>query len=106
MEHADILALLIGAVVVIFNICFCFYTGQKQKIRDYAISLVIKAELKYGSGTGEIKYTYVVKRVKAFIPNKLVPFISDKIIDQFIDDGLYIIKDMLDDGKLNKSVLK
>lgn len=106
MGQADLLALIVGAIIVIFNVFFCYYTGQKQKIRDYVISLVIKAELKYGSGTGELKYDYVVKRVKAFIPNKLQPFISDKLIDQFVDDGLYIIKDLLDDGKLNKSVFK
>ena len=108
MENMSISTIIISIIIFAGTLAFLYFTGQKNKIRAKVIELVEEAEKKFGSSdsANSIKYNYVVAYINKYIPPKIKPFITDAMIDQFIEDGLYILKDKIDDDKLNNSYPK
>lgn len=65
-------------------------------------ALVYEAEMKLGSGTGDLKYEYVVKRLYAILPSPVKIFISDKLLDTWIEIAVDELQEILD-REINKS---
>lgn len=107
MEPMSIETILISITIFAGAIFTLYVTGQRSKIRAKVIELVEEAEKQFGGGgTGEIKYQYVVDQINKYIPKNAKPFITDYLIDQFIKDSVYALKDKIDDDKLNNSYPK
>lgn len=79
-----------------------YKNGKKVQIMQIIQALVYEAEMKLGSGTGDLKYEYVVKRLYAILPSPVKIFISDKLLDTWIEIAVDELQEILD-REINKS---
>ncbi len=93
--------LIIGGGV--FGVIYYYYNGKKTIIREIVLDLVREAEQKLGKGTGELKYAYVVNKLYERLPKFLTMFLTKETINDLIETGVYILKDYIDNGVLDKS---
>jgi hypothetical protein len=94
-------------VAVIIAIAVLVWFAVIQKIpaaRKIALALVIDAESKYGSGTGEIKYEYVIGKLYPLLPAGLKLFVSQKFIDKLIEGAVTYMKEHLGEENIQMSV--
>lgn len=88
---------IISILVVAAGYITLLYKNNK-KVQLYAIvkTLVDEAERKFGSGTGELKYNYVVKRLYGFMPGYVRLFVSEKLLDLWIETAVNELQEYLD----------
>lgn len=97
-----IVALLIGLGIVTY-----LYLKNKtlDEIRADVYQLFLKAEYVYKeSGQGKQKMEWVVSRARALLPCWLEIFITEETLEKILEVWFNAAKDLLDDGKYNKSV--
>ena len=76
-------------------------------IRTRVYELILKAEHRYEqSGTGQQKLKYVVQQARGLLPPWLQLFISEDTMMNIVNEWFIGVKDLLDDGKVNKSQKK
>ncbi|WP_312907999.1 hypothetical protein [Tissierella praeacuta] len=91
-------SILVGLLFVI-GLLFLYKRGKKELVRKVVLSLVVQAEKTLGSGTGELKYAMVVESVYKVLPSILTLLISEKELDNLIEDGVQYMKKYLENGK-------
>lgn len=91
-------SILVGLLFVI-GLLFLYKRGKKELVRKVALSLVVQAEKALGSGTGELKYAMVVENVYKVLPSILTLLISEKELDNLIEDGVQYMKKYLEKYK-------
>lgn len=97
------IAVVIGVVLVV-AVINRMRSVTLEEMRVYAYKLFVRAEKKFKEpGSGEKKMEWVVEMVKASIPVAMKPFFSDEFIRRVIQLWFDLVKDLLDDGKLNGS---
>lgn len=72
-----------------------FRQGKIGKLYSIIKELVDEAEKKYGSGTGDLKYEYVVKQAYLVMPGVLKIFISEKLMDKWIETAVDELQEVL-----------
>lgn len=95
---ALLIAALVGAVY--------FYLKEKtlNEIRADVYQLFLKAEnLFMESGTGKQKMEYVIQKARSLLPTWAKLIITDELLRKVVQIWFDAVKDLLDDGKLNKS---
>lgn len=90
-----------GAIVTLLLVAFggvtlLFKNKKTKEIFSIVKRLVDAAEEKYGSGTGEIKYDYVVSHIYGLIPGYLKMFISETLLDFWIETAVDELQEVLD----------
>ena len=75
------------AVLVILAI-----RGKKEIVAKILFALVTEAEKIYGSGTGYIKFAYVVEKAYSYLPAILKVFITYERLKTMIEDALAAAK--------------
>ncbi len=95
-----ILYVLCGIVLVLAMYLIIF--KQNVAIKNIALKWVIEAERTYGSGTGEIKYNYVVGAIYERIPFIFRVFFTEKMIDNIIENAVDYMKEFLGESKIQK----
>ena len=101
-----LLIVIIVAAVIGFAVCTYIYLRDKslEDIRKDVYQLFLKAEHKYTeSGTGKQKMKYVISQARMLLPNWLQFFITEELLEIVIEGWFQAVKDLLDDGKLNRS---
>lgn len=98
------LGILIMAVAIV-SVLYLYYNGKKDYLRKVVLNLVREAEDLLGRKTGELKYAYVVNEVYRRLPKILTAFISKQFLNDLIEDGVYILKDYIDNGYLDQSYI-
>ncbi len=90
----NMIYLFAGAVALcgVIQIFFLFKNGKKYEIFQLVSALVCEAEQKFGSGTGELKYEYVVNKVYQALPWHIRTFISANLLDDFIETAVDNLK--------------
>lgn len=78
-----------------------FKNGKKKEIYSIVKALVDEAEVKFGSGTGALKYEYVVGKVYSVLPGYIKLFISDKLLDFWIETAVDELQEYLE-SKIEK----
>ena len=74
-------------------------------IRTNVYQLFLKAEHIYlHTGEGMQKMEYVIQRALSLLPNWAKFFITEELLRKVVQLWFEAIKDLLDDGKVNKSV--
>ena len=94
------------AVIGIVAITY-FYLKEKtlEEIRVDVYQLIIAAEHLYTeSGQGKQKLRWVVSKARLLLPKWALFFITEETLEKVIDIWFQGVKDLLDDGKYNKSV--
>lgn len=89
-----IMFLLVGAAVLVL-----YRNGRKDLVRKMILSFVVQAEKNLGSGTGELKYAFVVERVYEVMPRIFKLLYTKKQIDGMIEEAVEYLKRYLAEGK-------
>ncbi len=95
-------ALVVIAVVMLIAAVKVF---GEQKVRNWLVWAVGKAEQEFGSGTGQLKLRSVYNQFIARFP-KLSTFITFKRFAVLVDEALNILSDMLKNGKIANIIEK
>lgn len=101
-----IIAIIFILVVVAFAIFLAVKGMQKigmEKIRGYVYKLFVYAENEFEYGDNEQKFEYVVQLARSSIPTPFNLFITESLLRKVIQAWFDLCKDLLDDGKINKS---
>ena len=95
-------ALVVIAVVMLIVAVKVF---GEQKVRNWLVWAIGKAEQEFGSGTGQLKLRSVYNQFIARFP-KLSTFITFKRFAVLVDEALNILSDMLKNGKIANIIEK
>ena len=98
-----IIFLILVVAVVVFLAVKAIQNIGLEKVRKVVYDGFIKAEHEFLQGENQEKFDYVVDLAKRSIPMPFSLFITDKLLRQVIQLWFDLIKDLLDDGKLNKT---
>lgn len=99
MELKDIVALVIGAIILVIIIAY-LVINQKKNILEWLLKAVVEAEKELGSGTGQLKLRTVYDWfIEAFpVVSAFVPF---SVFSAWVDVALDTMEELL---KKNKQV--
>ncbi len=89
-------------LVFVVGLLFLYKKGKKGFVNQVILSLVVQAEKALGSGTGDLKYVMVVENVYKILPPILKMLISEKELDNMIEDAVEYLKEYL---KRDKNLL-
>ena len=75
------------------------------EIRAYVYKLFLEAEHTYTeTESGKQKMEYVIQRARSMLPNWAQFFITEEVLRKVVQMWFEAVKDLLDDGKVNRSV--
>lgn len=97
----DILFMFIGFLIIVLILFLLIKFSVK--FRKIAYKLFVKAEEEYKSGEGEEKMNYVVSNIHSILPGCVSMFIPEAVLKKILQCFFNELKDVLDDGKFNKS---
>lgn len=99
----EFIKLNLGSILVVLlfviGLLFIYKRGKKDFVRNVVLSLVVQAEKALGSGTGELKYAMVVENVYKVLPYILRLLISEKELDNIIENSVKYLKEYLKKDK-------
>lgn len=100
-----LVVLIIIALLVMIGLTFIYIKNKTlDEIRSDVYQLFIKAEHIYKeSNSGKQKMDYVIGLARSMLPVWLKPFITETMLKKLIQLWFDTVKDLLDDGKYNKS---
>lgn len=93
------IAILLAIILLVYMLL-----KLNKNIRQRAYKLFLYAEHNFVSGAGESKLEYVVNNVYQYLPSIIRLFVSENMLKRVIQKMFDEIKDLLDDGKRNKSI--
>ena len=74
-----------------------------EKIRAIVYKGFVYAENNFLHGANKQKFQYVVQLARSNLPNTFKIFITDKILEDVVQMWFDLIKDILDDGRINST---
>lgn len=80
-----------------------FKRGKTKEIYSIIKALVDEAEIKFGSGTGVLKYQYVAGKLYSVLPGYVKLFISDRLLDFWIETAVDELQEYLE-NKIEEGV--
>ena len=83
-------------VVAIVYVVLLYKNNKKVEIYRIIQGLVCEAEIRLGSGTGDLKYEFVVNKVYSLLPFYVKIFVSEKLLDMWIEIAVDELQEMLD----------
>lgn len=83
-------------VVAIVYVVLLYKNNKKIEIYKMIQALVCEAEIRLGSGTGDLKYEFVVNKVYSLLPFYVKIFVSEKLLDIWIEIAVDELQEMLD----------
>lgn len=102
IENMEIVTLaVIGIIFALFVIVRAVQKIGLEKIRGYVYKLFVAAEHKFQHGENEAKFEYVICFAKSAIPAPFNLFITETLLRKVVQAWFDLVKDLLDDGKLN-----
>lgn len=76
-----------------------------EDIRADVYKLFLEAEHTYlHTGAGKQKMEYVIQRARSMLPDWAKFFVTEEVLRKVVQLWFDAVKDLLDDGKVNKSV--
>ena len=85
-------------VILIVVLIILYKHNKKEAVRKIILSLVVQAEKVLGSGTGELKYAYVIDKFYTSLPGIIKILYTKKEIDTFITEGVAKLKELISKG--------
>ena len=73
-----------------------FKRGKTKEIYSIIKALVDEAEIKFGSGTGALKYQYVSGKLYSILPGYVKLFLSDRLLDTWIETAVDELQEYLE----------
>lgn len=87
---------IVTVLVAILVLGYLWYRGQKKIVYRAIYGLVSVAEKQFGGGTGAIKFSFVVAEVYKLLPTIAKLFLSEKQLDNMIEDAVARLKNFLE----------
>ena len=107
MSVVNILAivLVVLSMVAVILIAYLYLKDMTlDEIRGEVYHLFLKAEHTYTeTGSGKQKLKWVVQQARGLLPAWLRLVVTEEVLTFIIDGWFNAVKDLLDDGKLNRS---
>ena len=108
MEFTLIVKLFIVALLLIgigFTVYLYIRDHTLEEIRADVYQLFLEAEHTYlETATGKQKMEYVIQRARSMLPGWAQFFVTEEVLRKVVQLWFDAVKDLLDDGKVNKSV--
>lgn len=82
--------------IAIIHVVLLYKNNKKIEIYKIIQGLVCEAEIRLGSGTGDLKYEFVVNKVYSLLPFYVKIFVSEKLLDIWIETAVDELQQMLD----------
>lgn len=92
---------LIGIVCAVFVIVKICQKIGLETIRGEVYQLFLDAEHEFQEGQNEEKFEYVINMARTFIPAPFNLFITETLLRKVVQAWFDLVKDLLDDGKMN-----
>lgn len=89
---------IIVIILFVIGMLLLYKNSKKDVVRKILLSLVVQAEKALGSGTGELKYAWVVDNFYDKMPGIIKMLFTKKEIDTMIEEGVQKLKDILASG--------
>lgn len=99
MDKTILIYLAALTVVAVVMLIVAVKVFGEQKVRNWLVWAVGKAEQEFGSGTGQLKLRSVYNQFIARFP-KLSSFITFKRFSALVDEALGILSDMLNNANI------
>lgn len=93
----------IVTILAIFLFVKAMQTIGMERVRAYVYKLFVVAEHEFQYGDNTEKFEYVILLAKSAIPTPFNLFITESLLRKVVQAWFDICKDLLDDGRLNKS---
>ena len=91
MDKLIILAILLVALLAV--IIFLAIRGKKNIIYKMLYTLIDRAEAKFGSKAGKLKFSYVLEQAYAKLPSIVKVFITYNMLEKWIETALVEMKE-------------
>lgn len=102
-----ILIIVFALAIISGGIYFYLRDKTLNDIRADVYQLFLKAEHNPNfSNEPKKRMVWVLQRARSLLPTWIQVFITDKFLEKTVEGWFKAIKDLLDDGKLNKSHTK
>ncbi len=88
----EIVLNLVIVLILAVGLTTLWVRGYRKQVILIVRALVIEAEVKYGRGTGILKYNHVIGLVYPKLPFIVRLLISEKALDNYIDLGVKWLK--------------
>lgn len=105
MDKTILIYLAALVVITVVMLIAAVKVFGEQKVRNWLVWAVSKAEQEFGSGTGQLKLRSVYNQFITRFP-KLSTFITFKRFSALVDEALDILSDMLKNGKIANIIEK
>lgn len=102
---AIIFLLVVLAVVVYIAVKQMQRIGL-EKVRAVVYKGFLKAEHNFNYGDNHTKFEFVVQLARSAIPSPFNVFITEDLLRKVVQLWFDLIKDLLDDGKMNGTAIK
>ena len=106
MNLTQITLLIIGVIIAIFVLIKWVRDTGLENIRGEVYQLFLKAEHNFQHGENKEKFEYVIAAAKEMIPMPYSLFITETLLRSVTQTWFDLVKDLLDDGKLNNTSTK
>lgn len=93
--------IILGVAVALFFVVKVMQTIGMERVRGYVYKLFVEAEHEFKHGENEEKFDYVVCLARGAVPSPFNLFITERLLRKVIQTWFVLVKDLLDDGKLN-----
>lgn len=95
---------IIGLVIGVAVLAYLYVKNTSlEQIRADVYQLFLVAEHEFQYGENEQKFEYVVQLARSLLPEWVSTFITEKNLRKVVQLWFTAVKDLLDDGKYNKS---
>ena len=89
---------IIVTILFVVGMLLLYKNNKKDIVRKILLSLVVQAEKTLGSGTGELKYAWVVDNFYNKMPGIIKLLFTKKEIDTMIEQSVQKLKEVLASG--------
>lgn len=80
---------------------FLWYRGKRAEVLRAISRLVELAEEKFGSGTGEIKYDFVIAHIYPLLPAVFRLIVTPAQLDEWIESAVELLQRKIKEKKAN-----
>ena len=91
-------ASLLIIIITLIILVLLYKYNRRDLVRKIILSFVVQAEKALGSGTGELKYAYVIDKFYSNLPGIIKLLYTPKEVDTYIAEGVSKLKKILSDG--------
>lgn len=107
MNMNTIMILVLTAITVMVGVTAIYFYIRDRSLNDIradVYQLFLKAENDPElMGIGKKKMRWVLSQVRNLLPGWLQVFLTDDFLEKIVEGWFRAVKDLLDDGRLNKS---